>query len=449
MIDSIKRVAMVHSLLRDGSWSLLFNVMNKVQTLCVLLSGALIGGVVGAGRLSALAAAPTLAASFADFGYSYERSRHVAANMSSEAGRTAVGGIPGRALLGGILAIGAFFLSIGHKMTIPSPALFYSALFLLGVATTSSLIASQLLNALRRFRAVALMLGGLRIASALTAVSFAVAGRNLNAIVASLALGESLAAGVLITIFVHFSRHLKFVETGVASDRYTWLGVSNSINTVLNRCDLLLVGAIAGPFVLGIYSVASQLENAVESFALSPSIPLIVHVARARATRVSLHPLIRQSLKATLAVGIAGSFAVIVAYIIYATLPVSSESLRLGSAGYCICLTVASGTVIGAAGVYVSAMIGSAQYRTLALVRIANAVIAVLCFVLLTKGFGVGGAATSAAIRDVTLLAIVYAVWHTISQTGTDLFRSSTDRNSWEILGDLPTSGSTVVESSS
>ena len=392
------------SLLRDGAWTLIVNLLTKAQAMALIVSAALIGGVVDVGRLSAAVAAASLGAGLADFGFSYECGRLLAAQPWHDGMSAVYRQMAPRIIAGGILTVLSFYVTVGHRALVLDANL-YAAITMLGAAITCSQISMQGLNALNRFREAAAILGGMRFASAVLSIVIAWFSGSVILILLGLTVAELISAAMLTVALVRTGRALPASGQALKLGHgHVWLGVGNTINALVNRSDVLLVGAMASPMALGIYSIASQLANGIESLAAAPAAPLAIYIARAKSSGETVSDYIRQTRKTTFRLGIFGAVGVILAYLIFTTVAhTATGEIRTYSAGFTIVVCVLSGIAAAEAGVHLLALVGLRRYALVGIIRLVNGIITIAAFLVLTPLFGAPGAAAAAAVRDGSL----------------------------------------------
>jgi hypothetical protein len=394
--------------LRDGIWTLLFNLLTKSQAIAVILSGAIAGGITDIGRLTAGVAAAYLGSGLADFGFSSESGRFITANPSRETAHATQRKVAPRLLLGGVFGVLGYFVTVGrHAAT--ADTTFYVLLFLMSAALTVSAITMQSLNGLGEFRRTATRFGGVRLVFGVAAVVAAWQLSDTNAVFGALAIGEIVSAVVLTVTFVRRVHTLPM--SGVKSKlglRYLWLGVGSTVNIVANRSDVLLVGAVASGSTLGVYSIASQLQNAIGTLALSPSAPLSIHIAGRRSNGADPTRTVRQAVRATLAVGLAAFVGAMLVYVGYLVSPFGSHVLRTPAAIVTVVLCACSAVPAALAGVFLAVAMGYRAQARVGVIRLINAAIAIPAFWVLTDLRGALGAASAAVLRDVSLLMLSY-----------------------------------------
>jgi O-antigen/teichoic acid export membrane protein len=396
-------------LLRDAAWSLVFNLLNKTQTVAIVVAGLIVDGVVGVGQITTIIAAANLGAGLADFGYSYECGRFIAASPCQSNVARAIRQIPARVLIGAGLGIVGYALTVGiHSSRASASALL--TVGVLGGALAASAVFLQVLYSLDRFRIASSTLGVLRGLSGVAAIIVAGATKSVIAVAAVTAVIEVASAGVLLLATARGAKHL---EIGRGVERiggaYLWLGVGSTVSTFVNRSDVLLVASLTNPVALGVYSIASQLENAIESFALAPSAPMLVHAARARASGAPIEPLIRQGRRAALALGLSATALALTGYLSYVSLVPDAKDVASGAAIFTIIACALSSSFVALGGIYVNVLAAFRNYRQISFVRTSSGVVAIAMFVVLAPPFAAPGAACAAVIRDLSFLTFAIA----------------------------------------
>jgi O-antigen/teichoic acid export membrane protein len=390
----------------DSAWSLTFNLLNKSQTIAVIVAGLVIHGVIGIGEVTTVVAAATLGAGLADFGYSYECGRFVASNPTRPAAQRVI------RRLGALIAVGAalsyvsfrFTVGIDHPWSTPWTL---AAIAVLGGAFEASVVLLQLLYSLDRFRTGSAILGVFRAASGPLAIAVAAVTTSVAAVAITLAATEIVAASALFIAARRVMAALPDYDPGGRIGlSYLWLGVGSVANMFANRGDVLVVGALADPLALGIYSVASQIENAIESLALVPSSPLLVRASRARAERAPIRPLMRRAHRATLGLSVASTALVLLLYAGYLAVATSDHQLSGRGAVLTITICAAASSLVASAGVNMTALLALQRYRLASVIRLSSGALAIVLFVTLVPHFAAPGAAIAAAGRDASLFVL-------------------------------------------
>lgn len=405
----------VRLLLARGSWTILTNAGTKVEALALIVGGGIAGGLSGVGTLAAVFAAGTLASSVADFGYASEVARFVAAHPSRA---------PAIVSLRGGLWRGAVALGLGIVLSfglVPSAYRSEGTIAAVGVIAASlflSTLATQVAYGWQRFRASSILTACTRAPSILLVPALA-ATAGIGGAVLAVVLVEIVTAAVVLTFVV---RTLPAPD-GEATElrptrRHIWLGLGSIANTVINRSDTALVSSATAAGSVGVYSLASQAENAVTTIALAPATGVPTHVAIARSRNQDF----RRTVNVTcLSVGLltaVGSVLIVAASFLYPAtdaLGIARHDLDLLHLPLIICMAAAP--LSSMAGVLLLAQIGQAHHRGIAAVWTTTAVVTIPTMWLLARAEGALGAATGAAVRDLVLCGLAAIWWATGSRS--------------------------------
>lgn len=390
----------------DGAWSVALNALSKVQSIGTLLLGYLAAHVAGIGLSTATASAALLGATLADFGFSSEVGRFVAADPSRRALAIVSRWVWVRALAAGIASSAVLYATLGVQQGLPTSA--YLAAGVYGAFLVVTLIYSNILYGLSQFRYASTLLGVMRVVAAVSATALSWATANPFYGIALYGAIEASAVPALRRKALVTARAAARNGTGFGR-HYLWLGFGNAINTLVNLSDVLLIGSVvAAGTTLGVFSVASQLQNGVATLAISAALPLSIHIARGLAAGQPIGHLYKRSRRTihTLSVGVA--LLVAAAYVVASKTPLLPRELRTDSATAAVCICLASAVLSSMAAVYIVVAIGMRRHKAVGLVRLANGIITVPVMMVSTYYFGLLGAAVSTVVRDASLLALAF-----------------------------------------
>lgn len=391
-----------------GSWTLLTNVGTKVEAAALLAAGAVGGGLGGVGRASAAFAAATLAASIADFGYSAESARYLAASRTAGGVRLAVRGTGRRlplALIAGLVAAAIVLKGAADPAALLLVGLLAAALF----ASTAGM---QLLYGLSEFRRSSIaslwLRGGLAPVIVLLGHRYGFQGVLLGLVAI-----ETLVALRYLALINRVRRGLPAGTAPEAgpSVRHLWLGVAGLTNTLINRSDAALVSTATSATAVGVYTLASQLENGVTTIAIAPGASVPTFVAGARAGGGEYRGHVVRTAKLVGALAAAGGVAVFALMLLPPVRALFAGQAPFGDflAAVALCMVAAPASASG--GVLLSAVVGEGRHRAVGVSWLTLGALSVPVLWMLAHGFGAVGAATGALCRDLILFAVGVAAW--------------------------------------
>jgi O-antigen/teichoic acid export membrane protein len=380
--------------------------MGKAETVAQLVGGSVVAGLSGVGVASTSMAAVYLGAALADFGLSSEIGRLSLTYPSSEAVRICRRALVVQAPLALIVAPVALRITLGHRHGVTLALLLVTGVFSSTLLGNTGLTA--MFNGLANFRTPALWLGAARgIASVLAVVSAAVFG-TVFALIGSFALGEVLG---LIGMSISLRRQSHCLPERADGPirllrTHLWLGLTGVLNVLTNQSDSLLVASILGPRDLGIFSIASVLQNGVGTTALAMSTPFVLRAVRSILDRRPATAAIEQALAVAAGVAIAlgvitWTAALLVGGSVARLAPLAT---RQGAIVLALPLSSTTASVFGA--VCYAIGIGLARHRTVGIVGVVAGLVAAAAITGGAAVWGVIGAAAGMTLRDVFLLAI-------------------------------------------
>lgn len=393
------------ALVATGMWTLGVNLGAKAQALAILVAGGIADGVAGVGVVSAGYAAAILGSAVADFGYSPEATRFIARNP--------VNGALVRIISGGVrrtpIALSAAFV-IGMVTSSGTPAR-VPILALTGVAAFWVQLLSQILYGLYEHRAAAGTLFIVRILSALLLPIAATLWATDGVLGALLVTDTACATALGVALRSVYRRCADgdVAERPLAAHR--WLGVGAVVSALINRRDAALVASVADSTVVGVYSVASQLQNAVATLALVPSGALSTHVAQEAQRRRDGAGVVWRMVLLVSALSTAGGVLVVAASWLPWFGPYFAEGSELEPLRLALVILMLSGPVGTAGGLLLTASVAHGRHRDVGLAWLMLGLIGVPLIVLLAAGYGVVGAALGAALRDALTLGAGVVCW--------------------------------------
>ncbi len=273
--DSEKR-----RLTRDGMWTLALNALSKFQSLALLVGGYEVGGYAGIGVVATAVGASYLASSSGDFGLSNEIYRAVARSPNRATVALAVKTMVYRLPIAVVLAPITFRLTAGTHSHASWALYGGMAIFAASLVTSTELAAT--IGGLGNFSAPTQMIGTSRFVSAVGALVLVGITHSAASILFSFVVGEVVGGALCVACLRRHSYPPNAVSTPERISRqHLWLGGASILNVLTNQSDTLLVAALISPTQLGIFGVASQLQNGVATLALSPATPITVRAAKA------------------------------------------------------------------------------------------------------------------------------------------------------------------------
>jgi len=279
------------------------------------------------------------------------------------------------------------------------------------------LFSTGVLYGLGLFRASSVGVGIIRSAASPGLVVVAVMRPSSSAILAWLLVIET---SVLVLLAILAVRAYTRLPAGdgpppIAQVRGTyWLGLGSAVNVLINRSDSFLV-SLASPSqaMVGMYAIASQVENAIATVALAPSSSLQRHVTIERergrhARREVLHVgALVAALAVLLGLGVLGvSAAWCTNWVDVPFLGRPSWQLWFVLAFSCL-----SSVASASAGVLLSSFVGIGQHQRVGRTWMLTAVTSIPCMLLLPRLLGVFGALVGALVRDFLVLLLALDNW--------------------------------------
>jgi O-antigen/teichoic acid export membrane protein len=265
----------------DGLWTATAAAGSKIQTLAALSIGGRMGNLEGLAIMVLATSTAILAASAADIGLSSQIVRAYA----SGGVRKRSDMLPAFAVRLGLcvpLAGAAAVVIWSVRSDISDPALWFGAIVFYALAFLSSMLITNMAYGLGRFRRGASLNGIVRAATipALFALSLVVADPLW--LLLALGIGELVIAALQYRQAPQQNPRTDGDPVGLGI-RHSWrFGVGSLMNTLMNRSDTVIISGVASPQALGIYSVASQVENALTTVALIPAGAATTYAARNR-----------------------------------------------------------------------------------------------------------------------------------------------------------------------
>jgi len=393
-------------------WNLSLNFCSKSQSLALLVAGAIAGGLSDVGIATTAMGAVFLGGGLADFGLSAELGRLSVTHPTRGTIRRCVQALGLQAPLALAFAPAIFYLTLGHRTGAPAELLVATgALASLYMASTGL---SAILNGLGDFRSPATRLGSMRLVASIAAVAAMAVAPSPATIIGIFAVGEAVGTlGVAAAVRRHRAGLSKEDETAAEVRRsHVWLGGAVMFNVLTNQSDILLVAPILSPAAIGLYGIASLLQNGVATLSLSTSSPFTFRVISTTVAgdAASAHALLRRGLL------IAGGAAAIGASLTWGATQAlgaligSLSGLASGSAPLVLGLYLPSAVPNVLGGAQLNVGIGYARHRAVGLARIKAGLVAVVCIPLGAYLGGVVAAAGATLLRDSTLLALARRV---------------------------------------
>jgi O-antigen/teichoic acid export membrane protein len=393
-------------------WNLGLNAFSKSQSLALLVAGSIAGGLAGVGVATTAMGACYLGGAIADFGLSSELGRlsvtHPTQGMVDRSARA----LALQAPLALVLAPVIFYLTLGHR-TGASAALLVAT----GVLASVLVVATGLtavLNGLGDFRSPAARLGSARLVSSVAAVVAVAFEPSPATIIGAFAIGE--VCGTLATAAAVRRARAALTDqderAAVVRRTHAWIGAASMFNVLTNQSDTLLVAPILPPSAVGIYGIASLLQNGVATMSLAASTPFSFRVIKTTVAgdSASAHALLRRTLL------IVGVLAGALAALTWAVTQVLGDSvaalaaLAAGTAPLVLAIYLPSAVPSVLAAVHYAVGIGYARHRRVGLARIKAGLVALVCIPLGAFLGGVVAAAMAAVVRDFTQLAFARGV---------------------------------------
>lgn len=177
-------------------------------------------------------------------------------------------------------------------------------------------------------------------------------------------------------------------------------------NVLTNQSDTLLVAAILSPRDLGLFSIASLLQNGVGTTSLAALTPTALNVVRAVAGRLPAGPELRRA--AWLGVRISAIVAILAwggAQLSGALIPRVAQ-LDHAHGRIVLAVSLLSTLMTGPAGVLLTVGIGCGEHRRVGIAGIVTGCAAVPAICVGAAALGVIGAAAGTVVRDAVLLVM-------------------------------------------
>jgi O-antigen/teichoic acid export membrane protein len=406
----------------DGAWTLTASLGSKLQTLVLLAVGGALGGVQQLGVLILAVSTGVLLSSLIDLGFSTQTMRAYAAGELTYRRTFVLPFVRRAALLVPVsVVVSVLVLADSAADTIPVWVL---SLCVYAVSYFCSSVITRLAYGAGRFRSGSTLNGLVRSSTIPVFLLIGAWGAPAWTLLLALALGESIIA-VLQFRFVpdridlvgattggegagddgplHTPRH-ENDDPAVLSLRRTWrYGVGPVANTVMNRSDTVLVSFFASATTVGVYGLASQLENALTTVALIPAGAAVAYAARARSAAAARN----QRVVVTTVVSLA--------YIVIASplFVFPSEIVRLlfsvdldDATALRLCIVAGLFSCLG--GVATQLITGMGRPDLVMVVWISTACVGIAAFAIGASTAGAIGAAGAALIRDVTFFSLAW-----------------------------------------
>lgn len=385
---------------QDVAWNIALNGVSKAQSLTVLVAGYVVGRLGGVGIASTAMASCYLGAALADFGLASEMGRLSVTESTRRTVHQCQRALAMQAPAAVILAPAIFYLALGRRVG--------TSFFMLGVigllaaclTSTAGLVA--VLNGLLDFKAPAACLGITRLLSCIAAVAGVLIHPGPAVIIAAFLVAEAISVIALAIALRHRSAQLPAVHDPKARilRTHVWLGASSVINILTNQSDTILVASILTPQSLGLFSIASQLQNGVGTIALASSTPVSLRAVSEAVRGRSPNPLLQRA--SVTAGGVAITMAVGTWLIIHFGASLFAKIAVLGTSRsevvLAVCLIAAIPSAIG--GLYLAVSIGYGAHRAVGTARMITGLIAAGCIIAGALLLGVVGAAIGTLVRD-------------------------------------------------
>jgi hypothetical protein len=393
-------------------WNLGLNAASKSQSLALLVAGAIAGGLSDVGIATTAMGAVFLGGGLADFGLSAELGRLSVTHPTRGTIRRCVQALALQAPLALVLAPAIFYVALGHRTGAPAELLVATgALASLYMASTGL---SAVLNGLGDFRSPATRLGSMRLVASVAAVAISAVVPSPAAIIGTFAVGEAIGTLGIAAAVRRARAGLSREDESAAAVRrsHVWLGAAVMFNVLTSQSDILLVAPILSTSAVGLYGIASLLQNGVATLALSTSNPFTFRVIATTVAgdTASARALLRRGLL------IAGGAAAVGAALTFGATQVlghafeSLSGLVEGNAPVVLALYLPSAVPNVLGGAQLNVGIGYARHRAVGLARIGAGLVAAVCIPLGAYLGGVVAAAGATLLRDSTLLVLARRV---------------------------------------
>lgn len=386
----------------DGLWTATAAAGSKIQTLAALSIAGRMGDLGGLAILVLATSTAILAASVADLGLS---SQIVRAYASGGVRRRAdmLSAFAVRLGLCVPLAVAAAVGINSVRTDIPNPVLWSGVIVFYAIAFLSSMLITNMAYGLGRFRRGASLNGLVRAATipALFGLSLVVADPLWLLVV--------LGVGELVIAALQYRQAPEENPRPVADPvglgiRHSWrFGVGSIMNTFMNRSDTVIISGVASPQALGLYSVASQVENALTTAAMIPAGAATTYAARVRdrhAARSHRRTVTGTVVLAYLAMGV--PFFLFAQPLTQFVLGVTIDDITP------VRILVVSGLLSCLGSVAIKILTGEGRQNAVAGIWVVTAVVTVVGMAAGAYFAGGTGAAIGAAARDTVFFVLTW-----------------------------------------
>lgn len=385
----------------DGAWTFAASVGSKVQTLFGFALAGQLAGLDGVGQVVLSISLGALVSSVTDLGVSTQATR-VAASGSLSGRSPLLWPIAARAASSAVIALGVGWAIFSSTYPSYAPFWFAVATALYAACFSSSMIATQAAYGFGRFRGGATLNGTVRTLTVPVLAAVGAIGLPVWALVVVLAAGELVIAALQ---FRALPSPTIPTARGLLSPRETWPYATGPVaNALMNRSDTVVVAAVSSAAVVGVYGIASQVQNALTTLALVPAGAAVAYAAKSRGSS----SLSRQALVLSVVVGLG--------YLVVSTpvffLPTQTTELVFGveiadPATLRICLVAGVFSCIG--GIAMQLLSGVGDRRGVATIWVVTAIVAVAMLAIGSITFGAVGAAIAALVRDLIFFTLSWA----------------------------------------
>lgn len=400
----------ITDLAKAGSWSALQHIGSKAQVLALMAAGAITTGTSGVGLVTSVFGAAVFASSMTDFGYGSECARVLAGSPSRQTSFLVMRGGVVRAtaalILGVLLGLASFWRNTEAMSIIVVP--------LVAVALFGQSLATSLMYGLSHFRATSTVAARWRVAGAacLPVVAF-IDGRAGSLLVAMALVELVVACTLLMALRTAIMRLEPASPTPVTIQPSYALGIGTVVNTLVNRSDTFLLSLLAGPTLVGMYAIASQVENAVTTLALVPSTALPTFVAHSTARKSEYMNYVYRITQITFIAAL--SLASLTAAGVWGLHAVGSRILGHGvlsaDQAWVILVCLIGAPFCAAAGSMISAYVGVGDHKRIGIAWTLVAASSVPSTIVLVQLHSVLGPSLSALGRDLILFGLSIWLW--------------------------------------
>lgn len=383
-----------------GAWNLGLNLFGKAESLALLIGGSIVGGLAGVGLVSTAMASSFLGVALADFGLTSEIGRLSVTHPTRRTVEASCRALILQAPLALFLAPAAFYVTLGQRVGGTAPML--CAIGLLAACLMGNGGLTAVFNGLGDFRTPALWLGGARLLASVGAVVGAALNPSPLMIIGTFLLAESSGLIALVRSIRRRSVSLPGGDSRQSRVRRThlWLGAASVANGLTNQSDIVLVASILTPKYLGMFSIASLLQNGVGTSALSASTPFSRRAVRATVVGRPSARLLRQAMAVGVLVTVCLAVVTWGGSQVAATHSASLAPLTAGTGQLVLALCLIAAVPASLAGVCFAMGIGLGLHRAVGLAAMAAGLVAVVCITVGAELLGVVGAAAGTLIRD-------------------------------------------------